>query len=127
MIADLLTRVGHSWRPLFATHIAFSALVVALFTPLIALIGRLALNSGASHHQFAGHKKSRSLSGTAFSKLRAWRCPTLTWGDPTLPSALSIFTSEFEMGSGGSYSLLPPGKLVSENGEAAFPTIYYCF
>jgi len=40
----------------------------------------------------------------------AWQCPTLTWGDPTLPSALSIFTSEFEMGSGGSYSLWPPGE-----------------
>ena len=46
------------------------------------------------------------------SQLGAWRCPTLTWGDPTLPSALSGFTSEFEMGSGGSYSLLPPGKPV---------------
>ena len=31
---------------------------------------------------------------------------------PTLPSALSVFTSEFEKGSGGSHSLLPPGKLV---------------
>ena len=28
----------------------------------------------------------------------------------TLPSAQSIFTSEFEMGSGGSCSLWPPGK-----------------
>ena len=42
---------------------------------------------------------------------KAWRCPTLTWGSPTLPSALSIFTSEFGMGSGGSYSLLSPSKL----------------
>ena len=39
---------------------------------------------------------------------KSWRCPTLTWGDPTLPSALSVFTSEFEKGSGGSHSLLPP-------------------
>ena len=44
--------------------------------------------------------------------LNAWRCPTLTWGDPTLPSALSVFTSEFEMESGGSHSLMLPGKLV---------------
>ena len=28
----------------------------------------------------------------------------------TLSSALSIFTSEFEMDSGGSYSLWPPGN-----------------
>uniref|UniRef100_UPI001A9CD699 hypothetical protein n=1 Tax=Yersinia pseudotuberculosis TaxID=633 RepID=UPI001A9CD699 len=25
----------------------------------------------------------------------AWQCPTLAWGDPTLPSALRRFTSEF--------------------------------
>jgi hypothetical protein len=40
----------------------------------------------------------------------AWRCATLTWGDPTLPSPLMRFTSEFGMGSGGTASLLPPGK-----------------
>ena len=45
-------------------------------------------------------------------KLKAWWCPTLTWGDPTLPSALSVFTSEFEMESGGSHSLILPGKLI---------------
>ena len=28
----------------------------------------------------------------------------------TLPSAQNVFTSEFGMGSGGSRSLLPPGK-----------------
>ena len=43
---------------------------------------------------------------------KSWWCPTLTWGDPTLPSALSVFTSEFEMESGGSHSLMLPGKLV---------------
>ena len=32
---------------------------------------------------------------------------------PALPSALSGFTSEFGMGSGGSRSLWPPGKLVA--------------
>ena len=29
--------------------------------------------------------------------LVTWRCPTLTWGYPTLPSALQRFTSEFGM------------------------------
>jgi hypothetical protein len=33
-------------------------------------------------------------------------------GTPTLPSALSSFTSEFEMGSGGTYSLRSSGKLM---------------
>ncbi len=32
------------------------------------------------------------------------------WGDPTLPSALRRFTSEFGMGSGGTTALVPPGK-----------------
>ncbi len=36
--------------------------------------------------------------------------PTLAWGDPTLPSALRRFTSEFGMGSGGTTALRPPGK-----------------
>ncbi len=40
----------------------------------------------------------------------AWQFPTLTWGDPTLPSALRRFTSEFGMGSGGTTALQPPGK-----------------
>ena len=44
----------------------------------------------------------------------AWQCPTFTWGSPTLSSALSSFTSEFGMGSGGSHSLWPPGKGVGE-------------
>ncbi len=40
----------------------------------------------------------------------AWQFPTLTWGDPTLPSALQRFTSEFGMGSGGTVALWPPSK-----------------
>src|SRR5690606_37056328 len=39
-------------------------------------------------------KKAATLFGLRLFALRAWRCPTLTWGDPTLPSALSVFTSE---------------------------------
>ena len=46
------------------------------------------------------------------SEIKAWQCPTFTWGNPTLSSALSSFTSEFGKGSGGSHSLLPPDKLV---------------
>ncbi len=44
--------------------------------------------------------------------IKTWQCPTFTWGDPTLSSALSGFTSEFEMGSGGTRTLWLPGKLV---------------
>ncbi len=42
--------------------------------------------------------------------IKAWQFPTLTWGDPTLPSALRRFTTEFGMGSGGTAALLPPSK-----------------
>ncbi len=48
--------------------------------------------------------------GTGFFLFDAWQFPTLTWGDPTLPSALRRFTSEFGMGSGGTTALSPPGK-----------------
>ena len=37
-------------------------------------------------------------------------------GSPTLSSALSGFTSEFGMDSGGSHSLLSPDKLVGKTG-----------
>ncbi len=37
---------------------------------------------------------------------------TLTWGIPTLPSALQYFTSEFGMGSGGTIALLSPKILL---------------
>ena len=49
-------------------------------------------------------------AGWAFYLFDAWQFPTLTWGDPTLPSALRRFTSEFGMGSGGTTALRPPGK-----------------
>ncbi len=43
-------------------------------------------------------------------RIGVWRCATLTWGNPTLPSPLIRFTSEFGMGSGGAVSLWPPDK-----------------
>ena len=59
----------------------------------------------------AKHKNKRpSLSTGPFVLFDAWQFPTLTWGDPTLPSALRRFTSEFGMGSGGTTALSPPGK-----------------
>ena len=48
--------------------------------------------------------------GWPFYLFDVWQFPTLTWGDPTLPSALRRFTSEFGMGSGGTTALKPPGK-----------------
>ncbi len=44
--------------------------------------------------------------------IKAWRCSTLTWGDPTLPSTLFRFTSEFGMESGGSKTLWSPSKFL---------------
>jgi hypothetical protein len=57
-------------------------------------------------------QKNTQLIELGILGIKSWQCPTLTWGDPTLPSALNRFTSEFGMGSGGANSLLPPGKLV---------------
>ena len=54
--------------------------------------------------------KKLSLSTELSALFDAWQFPTLTWGDPTLPSALRRFTSEFGMGSGGTTALKPPGK-----------------
>ncbi len=56
------------------------------------------------------------------SKFKAWRCPTLTWGNPTLPSALFRFTSEFGMESGGSKTLWSPSKFF--NSESCLCVLY---
>ncbi len=67
-------------------------------------------------------------SGWALHVFDAWQFPTLTWGDPTLPSALRRFTSEFGMGSGGTTALSPPGKFFVLSTQffiasAALPTL----
>ncbi len=59
---------------------------------------------------FKRKSKKPGLSTGLFALFDAWQFPTLTWGDPTLPSALRRFTSEFGMGSGGTTALVPPGK-----------------
>jgi len=66
--------------------------------------------SGRAHRQIADIAKRLSLSTEPFALFDAWQFPTLTWGSPTLPSALRRFTSEFGMGSGGTTALSPPGK-----------------
>ena len=65
--------------------------------------------SGRFRRQKRKNKKL-SLSTELSALFDAWQFPTLTWGDPTLPSALRRFTSEFGMGSGGTTALVPPGK-----------------
>ncbi len=67
--------------------------------------GKMAVRLAAKHKN-----KRPSLSTEPFVLFDAWQFPTLTWGDPTLPSALRRFTSEFGMGSGGTTALSPPGK-----------------
>jgi hypothetical protein len=63
---------------------------------------------------FKSKNKKKAPSATdGASRINAWQCPTFTWGDPTLSSAQNVFTSEFGMDSGGSHSLLPPGKLLA--------------
>ncbi len=45
-------------------------------------------------------------------------------GDPTLPSALRRFTSEFGMGSGGTTALSPPGKFCYHPHSCAVINLY---
>ena len=68
--------------------------------------GKRSATGGAIRHT----AKNPAPFGTGFFLFDAWQFPTLTWGDPTLPSALRRFTSEFGMGSGGTTALSPPGK-----------------
>ncbi len=60
----------------------------------------------------AGRKKAPYFRTGLLHLIDAWQFPTLAWGDPTLPSALRRFTSEFGMGSGGTTALQPPGKFL---------------
>ena len=64
----------------------------------------------ASHPAFFSPTQKGHPDGWPSAKFDAWQFPTLAWGDPTLPSALRRFTSEFGMGSGGTTALQPPGK-----------------
>ena len=50
--------------------------------------------------------------GSPFHLNKTRRWPTFTWGSPTLSLAQKGFTSEFEMGSGGTLTLLSPGEQV---------------
>ena len=61
-------------------------------------------------------KKSPGTGVWAF-RFSAWQFPTFAWQTATLSSALSGFTSEFGMGSGGSRSLWSPSKLVMKAGS----------
>ena len=67
---------------------------------------------------FRRQKKTQPQRRLGFFGIRAWRFPTFAWQIATLSSALSGFTSEFGMGSGGPRSLWSPGKLVQSRGSA---------
>ncbi len=72
-----------------------------------------ALTPALSHREREKNKSKKPAPyGTGFFLFDARQFPTLTWGDPTLPSALRRFTSEFGMGSGGTTALQPPGKFL---------------
>ncbi len=63
--------------------------------------------------RFSTYKRKKAiLPDGLFTCLMPWQFPTLTWGDPTLPSALRRFTSEFGMGSGGTTALKPPRQIL---------------
>ncbi len=61
-----------------------------------------------TRHFFHQRKKAIVTDGLSLNLMPG--SSLLAWGDPTLPSALRRFTSEFGMGSGGTTALRPPGK-----------------
>ncbi len=81
-------------------------LPLSCYRACVSWIRRASVASGIFLHQ----RKKGHPEGWPFALFDAWQFPTLAWGDPTLPSALRRFTSEFGMGSGGTTALRPPGK-----------------
>jgi hypothetical protein len=58
-------------------------------------------------------KQKKGSDKGSFLDKRSLAVSYFNMGTPILSSALSSFTSEFEMGSGGTYSLLPPSNSLS--------------
>uniref|UniRef100_UPI001C7D922B hypothetical protein n=1 Tax=Citrobacter portucalensis TaxID=1639133 RepID=UPI001C7D922B len=63
------------------------------FSP--ASVGRIRRHAASGGFHSAQTQKSPSGRMGFFTLINAWQFPTLAWGDPTLPSALRRFTSEF--------------------------------
>ena len=59
--------------------------------------------------------KNQHLEPTSNAENKPWQRPTFTWKTPTLSSALSGFTSEFDMVSGGSHLLFSLGRIFTIN------------
>ena len=91
--------------------LASNALAIWIIVPSVGVIPA-SLRRIGSPASLGQTKKTRQIALTGFL-IGAWRCPTLAWGDPTLPSAIGHFTAEFGMGSGGSNLLWSPGLTVS--------------
>ncbi len=77
------------------------------------------IRRAASHQAFFSAPMQKGHpDGWPFALFDARQFPTLAWGDPTLPSALRRFTSEFGMGSGGTTALRPPQILFYQTASA---------
>ena len=64
--------------------------------------------------EFTGNCQKKSPTALRVRLLLIWRL-AVTYSrtrTPALPSAMHRFTAEFDMGSGGSNALLPPGKRI---------------
>ena len=70
-------------------------------------------------------KKKPKFVELGFFRISAWQFPTFAWQTATLSSALSGFTSEFGMGSGGSRSLWSPSKRVRSAMTANLRQAFY--
>ncbi len=75
---------------------------------------RICPTQESAHRQTTDKTKGPVFRLSLLFLFDVWQFPTLAWGDPTLPSALRRFTSEFGMGSGGTTALQPPDKFFSK-------------
>ena len=109
----LITRLAslsctHKKRAIRYDSLRCEAIVVKQFLRMGAWLAACA----NTFHFLSDIKKGLSVR-IALSSNGTWQCATLTWGNPTLPSPLIRFTSEFGMESGGTVSLWLPGKTFS--------------
>ncbi len=90
---------------------SFTRFLSVFLKNLISKLGEFVPNPGRLKVFFQAKKNPGSGSSLGLG-LSAWRFPTFARQPVALSSALSGFTSEFGMGSGGSRSLWSPSKRV---------------
>ena len=107
---NVISQAGTCWLPFYRLQDICLSLAIQKLLNRVSLAYPLPWEFDLLSEYEKNTKKAPGSLHGAFFVFNAWQCPTFTWGDPTLSSALCVFTSEFEMESGGTHTLWPPGK-----------------